>query len=172
METVLLNQMIAEHTSQLKSFAFKFTKDWNVADDLTQDTFLKAIRYFDNFSQGTNMQAWLFTIMRNIFINEYRRRTRTHALITQKSDISCAHLMKSATTNDGEGRFAMQDIRKALSSIPESYSAPFLKYFEGYKYHEISDELGLPLGTVKTRIHCARQILQKRLKAYRTKLKT
>jgi len=167
MQNIDFNLMLKEHTPNLKSFAYKFTKDSEVADDLYQDTMVKAIRYFAQFKEGTNMRAWLFTIMRNTFINDYRRDTRKNALITQEDEISSANLLKSSTTNRAEGSFAVADIQKALSTLEAKYRVPFVKYFEGYKYEEIAQEMDIPIGTVKTRIHIARQTLQKRLKAYR-----
>lgn len=125
------------------------------------------IRYFGQFKEGTHMRAWLFTIMRNTFINDYRRDTRKNALITHEDEISSANLLNSSSTNGAEGSFAMADIQKALSTLKPKYRIPFVKYFEGYKYEEIAQEMNIPIGTVKTRIHIARQTLQKQLKAYR-----
>ncbi|TCC88033.1 RNA polymerase sigma factor [Pedobacter frigiditerrae] len=167
MQTFQLNDVLSEHRPHLRSFAYKFTKDDSEADDLIQDTMLKAMRYADKFIEGTNLKAWLFTIMRNTFINDYRKETRKNAVVTQEDEISNAHLMTSATKNEAEGKFAMADIQKTLSKLPKCYYDPFIQYFEGYKYHEIAEDLNIPIGTVKTRIHMARQILQKQLKVYR-----
>ncbi len=167
METALYNRMLADHTPTLRSFALRFTKDHDEINDLLQDTMIKAIRYYGQFKEGTNIKAWLFTIMRNTYINEYRRNVRKNALITTEEEISSSHLLESSSKNAGEGKFAMADIQKALANIPETYATPFIKYFEGYKYEEIAERMGIPLGTVKTRIHMARQLLQKQLKQYR-----
>ncbi len=160
------NQLLDEHSSSLKSFAFRFTRDIAVAEDLFQDTMLKALRYVDQFKEGTNIKGWLFTIMRNTFINDYRKDVRKNALITQEDEISSANLMNSSTKNSAEGKFAMHDIQRSLSKLPKCYYDPFMQYFEGYKYHEIAEDLNIPIGTVKTRIHMARQILKKQLKVY------
>ncbi|TCC88567.1 sigma-70 family RNA polymerase sigma factor [Pedobacter frigiditerrae] len=168
MEAQLYNQLLNDHTPMLRTFAYRFTRDNEEVDDLMQDTMIKAIKNYGQFKEGTNIKAWLFTILRNTFINEYRRNTRKNALITTEKEISSAHLSQSATSNAGEANFAMADIQKALASIPEHYRIPFVKYFEGYKYEEIAVELNIPIGTVKTRIHMARQILQKKLKPYRS----
>lgn len=161
------NNQLQEHSSILRNFAFKFTRDTSVADDLFQDTMVKALRYFDQFKEGTNIKAWLFTIMRNTFINDYRRDVRKNALITQEDEISSANLMQSSTRNLAEGKFAMTDIQRSLSKLPKCYYDPFMQYFEGYKYHEIAEDLNIPIGTVKTRIHMARLILKKQLKIYK-----
>jgi RNA polymerase sigma factor (sigma-70 family) len=159
--------LLEEHTPILKNFAFKFTHDSEVADDLFQDTMVKALKYYEQFKEGTNIKGWLFTIMRNTFINDYRRDVRKNALITQEEELSSAHLMQSATVNAAEGKFAMADIQRTLSKLPKCYYDPFMQYFEGYKYHEIAEDMNIPIGTVKTRIHMARIILKKQLKAYK-----
>ena len=92
MQNIDFKLMLKEHTPNLKSFAHKFIKDFEVADDLYQDTMVKAIRYFAQFKEGTNMRAWLFTIMRNTFLNDYPRDTRKNVLITQEDEISSANL--------------------------------------------------------------------------------
>lgn len=168
--TISFNQLLEEHSPVLKNFAFKFTRDSAVADDLFQDTMVKAIRYFDHFKEGTNIRGWLFTIMRNTFINDYRRDVRKNSLITQEEEISSAHLLQSSSKNAAEGKFAMADIQLSLSKLPKCYYDPFMQYFEGYKYQEIAEDLNIPIGTVKTRIHMARMILKKQLKMYNKSL--
>ncbi|MFC3563389.1 RNA polymerase sigma factor [Pedobacter jamesrossensis] len=166
MTTIEFNQMVNTHSVSLKSHALKFTNDVEDANDLVQDTLVKAIRFYKNFQEGTNIKGWLFVIMRNTFINNYRRITKTRTLITQTDEISSINLAHSATKNHADGKFIVDDINKALTSLPEAYYTPFVKYFEGYKYHEIADMLQIPLGTVKTRIFVAREMLKKYLKTY------
>ncbi len=160
------NLKLNEHSRPLKAFAYQFTKDNDDADDLYQDTILKAIRYLENFTEGTNLKAWLFTIMKNTFINDYRRNMRSNMLITKCEDLESANLLKSSSRNRAECQFVIDDVYKALSRLPKDYVVPFVRYFEGYKYHEIADQLQIPLGTVKTRIHMAREMLKKRLNMY------
>lgn len=160
------NLQLHDHSVSLQSFALNFTKDVEDANDLVQDTMLKAVTYYGKFKDGTNLKGWLFTIMKNTFINNYRRLVKTNALITKSDDISSANLHYSATTNNSESKFVIGDINKALSTLQPEYYVPFVKYFEGYKYHEIAEMLNIPIGTVKTRIHVARQILKKYLKTY------
>jgi RNA polymerase sigma factor (sigma-70 family) len=167
MQEALFNQLISENTTALRNFALRFTTDSEQINDLCQDTLMKAIRYFDKFNEGTNFKAWLFTIMRNTYINEYRRDTRKNKLITTEDEISSANLMHSSTANNAEAGFVMGDVQRTLAQLPDSYRIPFTRYFEGYKYHEIAIELSIPIGTVKTRIHMARGILQKKLKGYK-----
>ena len=160
------NHQLHDYSSSLYSFALNFTKDADDANDLVQDTMLKAVTYYGKFKEGTNLKGWLFTIMRNTFINNYRRMVKTTSLITQSEDISSVNLYYSATSNAAENKFIMADIDKALATLQPEYYVPFIKYFEGFKYHEIAEELDIPIGTVKTRIHVARGILKKYLKTY------
>lgn len=148
------------------NICYEFTADIEDANDLVQDTLIKAIRYHAQYQDGTNLRAWLYTIMRNTFINDYRQRQRRRGLMDVTDDITSDKLVKSASNNLGENAFLMEDINRALKNLQPEYSTPFLKYFEGYKYHEIAEELQIPIGTVKTRIHFARQILKGKLKMY------
>ena len=166
MENITLDNEICKHRSCLESFAMKFTKDVEDANDLVQDTIIKAIRYRSLYKEGTNLRGWFYTIMRNTFINDYRRGAKRKSLIDTTEDLSSFQLSASATSNLGENKFVMEDITKALEKLQPEHSVPFLKYFEGYKYHEIADELQIPIGTVKTRIHVARQVLKAQLKMY------
>ncbi len=164
--TLSFESMIQPYRSKLKIYALSFTNDEDNANDLTQDTLLKAYTYFANFKPDTNFRAWLFTIMRNTFINNYRRSKRVNRVVTTTEEISSEQLMTSATRNLGELKFINEDISKALKTLPDQLYEPFMAYFEGYKYNEIAEELQIPIGTVKTRIHYARIHLKKYLKVY------
>lgn len=161
------NSLVIHHSDSLKSYARNFTKDNEDANDLVQETMLKAITYFSNFRDGTNLKGWLYTIMKNTFINNYRRINKTNSLITKEEEISAANLVVSSTKNMGENKFVMEDINIALNNLSEDYYTPFTMYFEGYKYHEISEQLSIPIGTVKTRIHVARKAMKKTLSCYK-----
>lgn len=167
MNRIEFNSLVVQHSISLKSYAKNFTKDQDDANDLVQDTLLKAITYFKNFRDGTNLKGWLYTIMKNTFINKYRRLTKTNMFITQEEEISPSNLVISATQNIGENKFVMEDIHTALSTLSEDYYTPFTMYFEGYKYHEIAEHLSIPIGTVKTRIHVARKMMKKTLSSYK-----
>ena len=167
MKTATFSSMVTAHANQLHAHALNFTRDSEDANDLVQDTLIKALRFKEGFQEGSNFKGWLFVIMRNTFINDYRKTARKNSVITTEEEISSAHLTGSASKNAAEHKFAMQDIQNALNALPEAYRIPFVRYVEGYKYHEIADELEIPLGTVKTHIHQARQELKKKLKIYR-----
>ena len=171
MNNIAFNNEICDHKSSLHTFAMKFTKNMDDADDLVQDTLVKAIRYANLYQDGTNLRGWLFTIMRNTFINNYRRMSKKQTLVETSEDLSSYQLQVSATHNQGENKFMMEDIQKAMCKLQPEYSIPFLKYFEGFKYHEIAEELDIPIGTVKTRIHVARQLLKSNLKMYSQEFK-
>jgi len=167
MNKLEFNTLVIRQAESLKAYARNFTRDQDDANDLVQDTLLKAVTYFRNFKEGTNLKGWLYTIMKNTFINNYRRVVKTNSFITKEEEITNANLVVSATKNKGENKFVMEDINQALSSLSEDYYVPFTMYFEGYKYHEISDHLNIPIGTVKTRIHVARKVMKKTLNAYK-----
>lgn len=171
MKDITLDNEICNYRSCLESFAFKFTQDVDDANDLVQDTLIKAIRYRHLYENGTNLKAWLYTIMRNTFINDYRKKSVRNGILEVCEELSSAQLRKSADKNLSEDQFVMEDISRALSKLEPQYSVPFLKYFEGFKYHEIAEELQIPIGTVKTRIHVARQELKAQLKMYSNQFK-
>lgn len=161
-----IESQICLNRPTLEKLAMKFTRNLEDANDLVQETILKAIRFSNHFERETNLAGWLHTIMRNTYINDYRKRTRRNALIDTSETLTSSQLRSSAARNEAEISLVMEDIQKAFREMPAEYSVPFLSYFEGYKYHEIAEELNLPIGTVKTRIFMARKYLKKQLKMY------
>ncbi|HET8828606.1 MAG TPA: RNA polymerase sigma factor [Pelobium sp.] len=166
MTQIEFSTLVTRQSSSLKTYALRFTRDMDDANDLVQETLLKAITYYNNFKDGTNINGWLYTIMKNTFINGYRRFVKTTSIITQTDEISSQQLSFSSSSNKAENKFVMDDIQQALKALPKEYYVPFTLYFEGYKYHEIADDLDIPIGTVKTRIHVARKLLKKSLSVY------
>lgn len=144
----------------------RYTNDPENANDLIQDTMMKAFKYYAQFEEGSNLKAWLFTIMKNTFINDYRRKVKSQSLISKTEELSYGDLSLSASRNGAEGTMIIKDIEIALKSIPECYLQPFISHFEGFKYHEIAEELDMAIGTVKTRIHVARKLLKEYLSTY------
>jgi len=169
MEAIEFSDHITDQMGKLRSNALKFTKNLDDADDLVQETLIKAFRFSNNFKEGTNFKGWLFMIMRNTFINSYRKVAKSRALISSSDDLPDRSMLFGAVANESSGKLMIEDIEKALDLLPESYRYPFIAYFEGYKYNEIAAQLDLPLGTVKTHIHMARILLRKYLKNYREK---
>jgi len=157
---------IINFSSTLKPFAYNLTKDVEDAKDLVQETVFKALRYKDKFNEGTNLKAWMFTIMRNIFINNYRRKVKQNTVVDTSENNFLINSSPLTARNDGENKMVMQDINTAIEVLNTDVKKPFLMHFEGFKYQEIADELDLPLGTVKSRIFFARKELKKKLYMY------
>ncbi|MBC7694061.1 MAG: sigma-70 family RNA polymerase sigma factor [Burkholderiales bacterium] len=159
-------KLIIAQGLSLKKYATHFTKITEDANDLVQETLLKAITCCDKFEAGNNIKGWLFTILKNTYINNYKKQVKKNKQVTQCDGVTSSHLMYSASRNGGESKFILDDLNRALTNLPVEYGFPFSLFFEGYKYQEIADQLVLPIGTVKTRIFVARQLLKKNLKPY------
>src|ERR1700748_1412620 len=125
MTTIEFNTMVLRQATSLRSYALHFTRDADDANDLVQDTMLKAITYYNKFKEGTNLKGWLYTIMKNTFINNYRRVVKMNSFITKSDEIPSANLLYSSTSNLGEGKFVMEDINKAMTKLPKEYYIPF-----------------------------------------------
>lgn len=152
------------HTNYLRHFALQLTKDSSQADDLFQDTALKAFRYQNKFTPNTNLKAWLGTIMKNSFINLYRKRQkRSEVQDTTKENYYLGGPL-TMTENDGEMSITMKELFKIIDGLEDDYRIPFLMAYQGYKYDEIQKAMGdLPMGTVKSRIFHARKILKNKI---------
>jgi RNA polymerase sigma-70 factor (ECF subfamily) len=149
----------------LYKIAYKYTKESEVADDLVQETLYKALKNEASFKKGTNLRAWLSIILRNNFINEYRKKSK----YTTTDDIGSYMGEKEnyKIRNDGMSQLHLEFINDAITKLPDNLKQPFLYYFDGYSYEEISDMFQVPLGTVKSRIHHARKKLKKSLSLLR-----
>ncbi len=150
----------------LKPFALKLTRDREDANDLLQETMLKAFTNRDKFSDGTNLKAWLYTIMKNTFITNYQRMVRRNTFIDTTENLHYINSTDSLMQNAAFGKLAMDDIESALGKLDDVYKTPFLMHFRGFKYHEIAEKLQIPIGTVKNRIHIARKELKTDLATY------
>jgi len=163
MSVAEFDQMLLSNTEFLKPFAVTLTRDAENAKDLLQETFCKALSNKEKYSVGTNIRAWLYTIMRNIFINNYRRRIKHPVVLDNSSNDFLLNLNSNSVTNKATHNINEKDICKTIHDLPEIFKNPFLLYFEGYKYHEIAEILHEPLGTIKSRIHFARKLLKAQL---------
>ncbi|HSK11693.1 MAG TPA: RNA polymerase sigma factor [Phnomibacter sp.] len=160
MSTVEFDKMLLDNTDFLKPFAITLTRDHESAKDLLQETIYRALANRDKYNVGTNVKAWLYTIMRNIFINNYRRRAKQNTIFDSTPNEFLLNYNQNAIDNTGEGVIKMKEIQAALHELPDIFKKPFVLYFEGYKYHEIAEMLEEPLGTIKSRIHFARKLLK------------
>ncbi|MDE6629158.1 MAG: sigma-70 family RNA polymerase sigma factor [Muribaculaceae bacterium] len=151
----------------LLNFAYMLTSNRDDAYDLLQDTTLKALDNQDKYVENVNFKGWVFTIMRNIFINNYRKVVRSATVIDQTDDLYHLNLPQESGLDTPEGSVAAGEISAAINSFSDEYRIPFSMHVAGYKYNEIAEKMNLPLGTVKSRIFFARQRLQKILKDYR-----
>lgn len=153
--------------SNLLNFAYILTSNRDDAYDLLQDTTLKALDNEDKYVENTNFKGWVFTIMRNIFINNYRKVARSATIIDQTEDLYHLNLPQDSGLDTPEGSIAANEITAAINSFADEYRIPFSMHVAGYKYNEIAEKMNLPLGTIKSRIFFARQHLQVMLKDYR-----
>jgi RNA polymerase sigma-70 factor (ECF subfamily) len=160
------NDMLLSNADFLKPFAINLTRDTEAANDLYQETLYKALANKEKYNAGTNIKAWLFTIMRNIFINNYRRRAKQKTIFDSTPNDYLINLKQASIANSAETNLRMKEINGAIQQLPEIFKTPFLLYFDGYKYNEIADVLHEPLGTIKSRIHFARKLLKEQISRY------
>jgi RNA polymerase sigma-70 factor (ECF subfamily) len=153
-------------SKSLKPFALKLTRDTDEANDLMQETVLKAFTNREKFTEGTNLKAWLYTIMKNTFITNYQRMVRRGTFVDTTENLHYLNSSDTQIENAAYTRFALKDINEAIEELDDVHKTPFMMHYRGFKYHEIADKLQIPIGTVKNRIHIARKILKDKLTVY------
>jgi RNA polymerase sigma factor (sigma-70 family) len=163
MYTGEFNQSLISNAEYLKPFAMTLTRDIESAKDLVQETLYRALANRDKYSAGTNIKAWMYTIMRNIFINNYRRNKKHPVVFDDSTNDLLLDHNQFATANAAESKLDLKDIHQAMYDLPQIFKQPFELYIDGYKYHEIAFILKEPLGTIKSRIHFARKLLKQQL---------
>lgn len=154
-------EQLEDISASLRAFSLKLTGNAADADDLYQDTALRIMSNADKYQEGTNFKAWAVTIMRNIFINNYRKKVRRGTILDQTPNNYYINSGDVAVNNDGEMNAAYKELLKMVSSLPDEFKRPFWMAYKGYKYDEIAEELDAPLGTIKSRIFFARRKLRK-----------
>ena len=152
--------------SNLLNFAYILTSNRDDAYDLLQDTTLKALDNEEKYAENTNFKGWVFTIMRNIFINNYRRSVRSATMLDSSDDLYFLNLPQDSGLASPENSYAVHEIHDAINHFEPGYRVPFSMHLAGYKYAEIAHRMGLPVGTVKSRIYYARQRLRVILRDY------
>jgi len=160
MSTVEFNTQIEGYRGILHGFAYNLTKDYEDAKDLFQETAYRAVKNRDKFMPGTNLKAWLFTIMKNIFINNYRKKMKVNTVIDRTDNNFYLNSGTQTIRNEGDGNIMMEELTKMISGLEDGIRIPFERHYQGFKYQEIADEMELPLGTVKSRIFFARKELK------------
>lgn len=165
------------HLNTLHRTALRMTKNEGDADDLVQDTYMKAYRFWDKFEEGSNCRAWLFKIMTNLFINNYRAKSRSPQIVDLEDvddDFLFGHLSALGPAEDPEKHFFNKvfddDVKAAIDELPDDFKMVIvLSFLEGFSYQEIADITDLQIGTVKSRLHRGRKLLQKSLWKYALK---
>jgi len=166
MSSLEFNQLLVNNAEFLKPFAITLTRDSETAKDLFQETLFRALANKDKYNVGTNIKAWLYTIMRNIFINNYRRKAKQNTIFDSSPNEFLLNSNQAVAPVTVESNLRVKDIQGAVHKLPEIFRNPFLLYFDGYKYHEIAEMLQEPLGTIKSRIHFARKLLKTQIQRY------
>lgn len=166
MSVLEFNEFVVRNSDPLKMFALSLTKDTESAKDLMQETLYKAMSNREKYHAGTNIKAWMYTIMRNIFINNYRRRARYHGIFDTQISEYLVDQSQAGIPGTAEMNLRLKEIRTAVHKLPKIFRYPFELHFEGYRYHEIARLLDEPLGTIKSRIHFARKLLKEQVTGF------
>lgn len=157
---------LIELQNNMMNFALTLTSNREEAKDLLQETTLRALDNKDKYYENVNFKGWVFTIMHNIFVNNYRRVVRSQTMIDQTDNLYHLNMPQDSGFNSPEGSYTVGEISRVINSFTDEYKVPFSMHVSGFKYEEIAQSLGLPIGTVKSRIFFARKRLQEMLKDY------
>jgi RNA polymerase sigma-70 factor, ECF subfamily len=166
MSTQEFNQLLVTQNEVISQFARRFVRTENEVNDLAQETFLKALRFQNHFVAGTNLKGWLYTMMRNIFINQYNKSSFQNTFVDRTEGHYFLNQASSDQASNIDRRLMRKDLDVAIGNLDDRIKVPFERFVEGYKYEEIAKELELPVGTIKSRIHQARQLLKASLAQY------
>lgn len=158
MTTIEFNCHFSSLQHKLLPFAYKLTNNLEDAKDLIQETAMRAYSNKEKFETGTNFRAWVTTIMRNTFINIYRKK-KNRATSSEPADSYVFVNENHAVDNNAHSNMTMVELDGIMHTLDNIYRKPFQLFFEGYKYEEIAEDMNLPIGTVKSRIFFARQKL-------------
>ena len=158
-------QIIVELANSLKPYALALTKNPIDAKDLVQETIYRALGNQEKFSDGTNLKACLLAIMKNTFINNYRRSVKHNTILDATVNAYYLNHATDVAYNLGESNLGIESIQNAINNLAEEFRIPFLMHKDGFKYQEIADDLDLPIGTVKSRIFLARRQLKRLLES-------
>lgn len=160
------NYQLTNLSGNLQRFALSLTSNSEDAKDLLQETFAKAITYRNKFEENTNLKAWTFTIMKNTFINNYRRNAKTNTTFDHTDDLYYLNLNNESSYETPDTEYSVKEIQKKIEELSDDFRVPFVMHTQGYKYKEIADQLHLKIGTVKSRIFFTRKKLMEKLHGY------
>ncbi|UBM58508.1 sigma-70 family RNA polymerase sigma factor [Marinilongibacter aquaticus] len=174
----IFDQEFMPHIDSMFNFAFRLTNDEDDANDLVQDTYLKAFRFINSFQKGTNAKAWLFRILKNSFINDYRKKSKEPAKIDYQE---VETVYNSADEPQYNGTVDLRtemvqdligdEVTRALNGLPVDFrTVIILCDIEGFTYEEMAKILDIPIGTVRSRLHRARNLLKEKLRSYATNM--
>ncbi|MBE9485087.1 MAG: RNA polymerase sigma factor [Bacteroidetes bacterium] len=166
MTAIEFNYKLTGMQKHLEYFARKLTNNDDDAQDLLQETFLKALTFKDKFVDSTNLKAWLFTIMKNIFINNYRRNVRAKTIIDTSDNLYHINSARSFTSITPESAISEKEILNEIARLSDDHRVPFEMHTQGFKYKEIAEQLEISIGTVKSRIFFTRKKLMAGLKDF------
>jgi RNA polymerase sigma-70 factor (ECF subfamily) len=166
MTAMEFNNELINMEDSLERFALSLTSNREEAKDLLQETYLKALTYRDKFQEFTNLKAWAYTIMKNTFINNYRKAVRENTTVDSTKDLYYLNNSKESHLVKPDSEFSYKEINKAIEELDDDFKVPFRMHTEGFKYKEIADKLDLKIGTVKSRIFFTRKKLMESLKDY------
>ena len=163
MTAIEFNYQLTSLQGSLERFAYSLTSNFEDARDLLQETFMKAISYRDKFADNTNLKAWTFTIMKNTFINNYRRASKANTTFDNTEDLYFLNLNQESGLENPDESMSAKEIRLYIDLLEDEFKIPFLMHLKGYKYKEIAEKLNLKIGTVKSRIFFARRMLRSKV---------
>ena len=166
MTTIEFNARLVSLESNLRSYARTLTRNEEDADDLVQETFLKVLENRDKFDVSTNMKAWTYTIMKNTFINSYRRAKKSNEIVDSSEETYLYNLNAPDAAAKPDETLRANEINNSISRLTPEHREAFQLFHDGYKYKEIADMLGLSIGTVKSRIFFGRKRLMDGLRDY------
>jgi RNA polymerase sigma-70 factor (ECF subfamily) len=168
MSTAEFGNMISTHQQFLHQLAMKLTKSMDDADDLMQETFFKAIKNKEKYQDGTNIKGWLYTIMKNTFINNYRKKKHQNTFVDETDNKYFINSRQAEEEVRTDRLVDQEYLMRQLDTVERTYLDTFMMHYNGYKYEEIAEILDIPLGTVKSRIFLARRKMMDRLQDYRS----
>lgn len=168
MTAIEFNHKLLSLKDNLQYFAYSLTANHDDAKDLIQDTYLKAIVHKDKFDPATNLKAWIYTIMKNTFINKYRKDIKVNTIIDNTKDLYYLNNSGQSDIVTPDSKYNHTELVRVIDNLEDEHRIPFQMHFQGYKYKEIAEALNLSIGTVKSRIFFSRKKLMEKLKDFQS----